>query len=138
MKLLLKPSVHLMTDLFAIAKSVLNERNLVSCQNVQIASDSGRLGSDGVGFLTQVATLPESCGKGVCVANQDPVRLAGSTFFPGVLLGSDMGEFVSGPDDFTATKFRFAVFPAILRNPHGLESLGQILCQSGRPSGFRP
>ena len=58
LKFLLEPSVHLMTDLFAIAKSVLNERDLISCQNVKIAPDSGRLGSDGFRILPAVIDPP--------------------------------------------------------------------------------
>ncbi len=58
MELLLKPSVHLMTDLFAIAKSILNERDLVSSQNVKIASDFSRLGSDGFRILPAVIDPP--------------------------------------------------------------------------------
>jgi hypothetical protein len=47
-----------MTDLFAIAKSILNERDLVSSQNVKIASDFSRLGSDGFRILPAVIDPP--------------------------------------------------------------------------------
>jgi hypothetical protein len=76
-----KPAMHLVADVFAITKTVLNEGNLVASKQVKITATVPGDFLNSLAVAAHVTTMPKHGSERVGVADQHAVRPAGGSVF---------------------------------------------------------
>src|SRR5678809_1260236 len=94
---LLKPAVHFMADVFAVAQTIRHKGNLIAGQKVKVAAGAPGNHLDHLAVAAHVAPMPEHGGPRVGVTDQHAVRPADGRLFTTSLLPRNHGEFLAPP-----------------------------------------
>ena len=76
-KRLIEPPVHLVTDRLPVSQSVLDERNFVTREDVQIRPAGLRKLIESRKIKTHITPMPQGRGERVRIADEQTIRLAG-------------------------------------------------------------
>jgi len=79
---LFKPTMHFVSNVLAVTKPVLHERNLVTGKQIQITSNSASDFLNRWTIAVQITAMPKDGCECVRVADQDPIRFARRGLLP--------------------------------------------------------
>lgn len=132
-----EPGMHLVTDVFAVSQTILNEGDFVTGEKIEIAAplflDLCDLGA----ITSHVAAMPEGGSEGVGVADQNTIGVAGCDVFAALLFTGDHCKLLCSPHGVVLREFDFGIFAAEFLDPGCLQGLGKCLGEGGRAGGFR-
>ncbi len=114
--------MHPTTDRFSIANTILFERSCNICKDYEIGAAVGKCNSFHLGgTILQITPVPDSCCKGIGIANQYTVGKPSSIIFKPALFSCNRDKIRGGPIIIsTFSDFFLAIRSTKLRNPVGL------------------
>src|SRR5512134_1148792 len=87
-----KPPCHPLTHVFAIAKSVLDERDIAIGEDVDRIRAGCRDGPNRLGWSAEVSLVPDAGRERIRVADQNPVAASGVSVLACLLRPRDVNE----------------------------------------------